>query len=205
MDFSIFKWVKYCTKLIGYTLKDFSAFFLILGHNIAMPLKSLMKNPVLVIGVLMMFIFLYQTGKKLNWWEQRRKKLMPSSCQAVLVKLERRIPANWHADCEGQTYNNLAVEIKYPQESDAPKEPLQKVRALLYREMANDLISVAKNSPDENLERTNIVRMKLMHPQMEINAITEGRFITKLKTLTDKSLIAQHLKVTVQVRESLVQ
>ena len=67
--------------------------------------------------------------------------------------------------------------------------------------MANDLISIAKISPGDNLERTDIVRLKMIHPELVINAITEGKYIVKLKTLTDKRLIAEHLKVTVQVQE----
>jgi len=170
----------------------------------------------LVIGVLMMLIFVFQAGKKFNWWESRRQKLMPSSCKAVLVKLDRRIPQNWSTYCEGSSYNNLAVEINYALEKEeniknkdskvtplSKEESIKKTRALLYREMANDLISVAKNSPEDNLEKTDIIRFKLTHPQMVINAITEGKYIVKLKTLTDKRLIAEHLKVTVQVQEVL--
>lgn len=174
-----------------------------------MPLKSLMKNPMLVVGVLMMLIFVFQAGKKFNWWEMRRQKLMPSSCKAVLVKLSRRIPANWSAHCEGTTYNNLAIDINYPVEkisdsatkAEAKSNDPKAIRALLYREMANDLISVAKISPEDNLERTDIVRMKMIHPKLIINAITEGKYLVKLRTLTDKKLIAEHLKVTVQVQE----
>jgi len=156
----------------------------------------------LVVGVLMMLIFVFQTGKKFNWWEMRRQKLMPSSCRAVLVKLNRRIPQNWHTLCEGKAYNNLAIEINYPVEKqDGKSKALKQIKALLYRELANDLIAVAKNSPEDNLERTDIIRMKMIHPQLIINAITEGKYIIKLKTLTDKRLIAEHLKVTVQVQE----
>lgn len=176
-----------------------------------MPLKSLMKNPMLVVGVLMMLIFVFQAGKKFNWWELRRQKLMPSSCKAVLVKLSRRIPENWSAHCEGKTYNNLAIDINYPVEKISDPSTKAKVeekskdqkaiRALLYREMANDLIAVAKNSPEDNLERTDIIRIKMIHPKLIINAITEGKYLVKLQTLTDKKLIAEHLKVTVQVQE----
>ncbi len=158
----------------------------------------------LVVGVLMMLIFVFQAGKKFNWWESRRQKLMPSSCKAVIVKLARRIPQNWSVNCEGKTYNNLAVEINYPVEKEEIKEKsqnLQQIRALLYREMANDLIAVAKNSPEDNLERTDVIRLRMNHPKLVINAITEGKFLIKLKTLTDKKLIAEHLKVTVQVQE----
>ncbi|MAF77880.1 MAG: hypothetical protein CME63_03665 [Halobacteriovoraceae bacterium] len=188
---------------------SYKANYLILGYTLFMPLRSLMKNPMLVVGVLMMMIFLFQAGKKFNWWESRRQKLMPSSCKAVLVKLERRIPENWQTSCEGKIFNNLAVEINYPvlekqeKQKDQAKSNKDRVRSLLYREMANDLISIAKNSPSDNLEKTDIVRIKLIHPEMTINAVTEGKYIVKLQTLRDKRLIAEHLKVTVQVQETL--
>ncbi len=172
-----------------------------LRYNAFMPYKSLMKNPMLAIGVLMMVIFLFQANKKYNWWESRKQKLMPSSCKAVLVKLDRRIPQNWHTQCEGTSYNNLVVEVNFPVEKSSESEDIKQVRAKLYREMANDLISVAKISPEDNLQNTDIVRLKMIHPKLIINAITEGKYIVKLKTLTDKRLIAEHLKVTVQVQE----
>lgn len=127
---------------------------------------------------------------------------MPSSCKAVRVKLDRRIPANWSSFCEGKDFNNLAVHINYP----APKNDLDAgkddIRKLVYRELANDLILIAKNSPSDNLERTNIVRVRFIHPKIQVDAVTEGKYIVKLQTLTNKELIAQHLKVTVQVKES---
>jgi hypothetical protein len=172
------------------------------GHNRPMPLKSLMKNPVLAIGILFMIIFLFQAGEKYNWWPSRREKLMPSSCKAVRVKLDRRIPANWSSACEGKDFNNLAVTIKYAQEKDKEIKDPKSLGQLVYRELANDLILIAKNSPADNLERTNIVRVRFIHPQKQVDAITEGKYLVKLKTLSDKKLIAEHLKVTVQVRES---
>lgn len=167
-----------------------------------MPLKSLMKNPILAIGILFMVIFLFQAGEKYNWWPSRAQKLMPSSCKAVRVKLDRRIPANWHTECEGSDFNNLAVTIKYAQELDKKVDKEDDLNKLVYRELANDLIRIAKNSPGDNLERTNIIRIRFIHPQKQIDAITEGKYLVKLQTMNDKRLIAEHLKVTVQVRES---
>ncbi len=167
-----------------------------------MALKSLMKNPILAIGLLFMIIFFFQAGEKYNWWASRRQKLTPSSCKAVTVKLDRRIPANWSTACEGSDFNSLAITVKFPQEADKKLTKEDDIRKLIYRELANDLIRIAKNSPGDNLERTNIVRVRFIHPQRQIDAITEGRFLVKLQTMTDKNLIAQHLKVTVQVKES---
>lgn len=167
-----------------------------------MPLKSLMKNPILAIGLLFMIIFLFQAGEKYNWWPSRRQKLMPSSCKAVRVKLDRRIPANWSTKCEGKDFNSLAVTIKYAQEKDKMIKDPKDLSRLVYRELANDLILIAKNSPADNLERTNIVRIHFIHPQKQVNAITEGKYLVKLQTMQDKRLIAEHLRVTVQVKES---
>lgn len=167
-----------------------------------MPLKSLMKNPILAIGILFAIIFLFQAGEKYSWWPSRRQKLMPSSCKAVLVKLERRIPANWKSLCEGKSFNNLAVIINYPVEKESKELEEKELNRLIYRELANDMISIAKNSPSDNLERTDIVRIRFNHPQKTVNAITEGKFLVKLQTMTDKNLIAQHFQTTVQVQEA---
>lgn len=127
---------------------------------------------------------------------------MPSSCKAVRVKLDRRIPANWSTECEGKDFNSLAVTIKYAQEKNKKVGDTQKLGQIVYRELANNLIQIAKNSPADNLERTNIVRVRFIHPQKQVDAITEGKYLVKLQTMTEKRLIAEHLKVTVQVKES---
>lgn len=164
-----------------------------------MPFKSLMKNPILAIGILMMFIFLATAGPKLGWWESRTDKLRPTSCKAVIVKLERRIPANWQTGCEGPRRTNLYVTINEAENSNIQNN-LEK--QYIYRLLANHMISIAKNSPVDNLERTPYVRIRLHYRERVINALTEGRFIIKLATLTDPKLIAEHLKVTVQIQEA---
>jgi len=161
-----------------------------------MPLPKLIQNPILAIGILMMFIFLVTAGPKLGWWEARSDKLRPTSCKAVLVKLSKRIPQNWKVFCEGETKENMAVVINSPIGSHE-----KKVKELLYRSLANDLISIAKNSPEDNLERTPYVRVQVNHPKLILNALTQGQYLTKLRTLTVPKLIAEHLKVTVQIQE----
>lgn len=148
-----------------------------------------------MIGILLMTIFLFQLSEK--GFFGNRANLMPSSCKSVLVKLDRRIPENWKSYCEGKTVNNMVIEI----ESPIGKLPKDKLRAALYRNLANDMILIAKNSPPDNLERTDFVRLKVRHTDGEINALTQGRFMIKLSTLTDMKLISEHIKTTVQVSE----
>lgn len=160
-----------------------------------MALKTLIKNPILGVGILLMSIFLmglYKDGKIF-----KRENLIPTSCKALTVKLDRRIPANWSTGCEG---NNLWVHINYP--ADKKEYKPENLRKLLYRELANYLILVAKNSPSDNLERTDYVRLRIIHPLLTINALTEGKYLIKMATLKDQKLIAEHLKVTVQVQET---
>jgi len=157
--------------------------------------KNLFKNPVLIIGILFLAIFLMGLSKK-GYLRNARKNLIPTSCRATLVKLNRRIPANWKTECEG---NNLSINITYV---ETKKFDDSKLRQYLYREVANNLIHIAKNSPDDNLERVDIVRLKYQHPKLIVNAVTEGKYLVKLATLKNKKLIAEHFKTTVQIQET---
>ena len=145
----------------------------------------------------MMTIFLFQLRDK-GYFSARRNRLMPTSCRAVIVKLDKRIPSNWSSSCEG---NNLAVSINYLMDKSKVVEKKQ-IRAILYRELANDLILISKNSPIDSLERTDIVSVKIKHNDFYINAITEGKFLIKLATISSIELIKEHIHATVQVKES---
>jgi hypothetical protein len=165
-----------------------------------MPLKKLIQNPILAVGILMMFIFLSTYGPKLGLWEARSDKLRPTSCKAVIVKLVKRVPANWSVFCEGKTKDNLAIKIK---SSHTDIKDINKLRSILYRQLANDLISTAKTAPSDNLEKTPYVRFLVEHPIMNLNALTQGQYLVKLSTLRDSKLIAEHLKVTVNIQETV--
>ncbi|ATH08777.1 hypothetical protein BIY24_12710 [Halobacteriovorax marinus] len=159
--------------------------------------KLLTKYPILMVGLLLMALFLFQLRDK-GIFQSRKESMTASSCKAVRVMLDKRIPSNWNSKCEG---NNLALSINMMIEQSKYKS-FENLRAIMYRELANDLILTAKNSPSDSLERTDIVRVRLNHDKLEINAITEGRFIVKLATIKSSQLIKEHLKATVQVKES---
>jgi hypothetical protein len=155
--------------------------------------NSLMKKPILVMGILMLIVVAYQAKKNRPWGLFHNEKLLPTSCQAVLVKLKKAIPKNWNAFCEK---SNLAIEIV---ETEV-KDPTQ-IKRQLYRLLANDLIYIAQNSPQDSLERVDFVRVKLIHPQIELNALTEGKYLIKLTELTSQNLISDHLQATVKIQE----
>jgi hypothetical protein len=157
--------------------------------------NSLTKNPVLALGILMFGLFLYQVAKQEKWGIFYNEKLVSTSCRGALVRLEKKIPANWRVSCEG---NNLAVEIK----EIAIPEKAPNLKALMYRQLANHMSFIAKMSQADILEKVLFVRFKIMHPQMEINAVTEGQYIVKLVTLETPEHIMTHLKSTVHVKET---
>lgn len=157
--------------------------------------NSLMKKPILVIGIIMFSLFLFQVARKEKWGIFYNEKLISTSCKGVLVALEKRVGANWKVFCEG---NNLAVEIE---ETTIPKNATN-LRALMYRQLANHMAHVARNSPVDILEKVLFVRFRISHPGMTINAVTEGKFIVKLATLETPEHIMAHLQSTVQVKES---
>lgn len=155
-----------------------------------------MKNPVLAIGIILMALFIYQVANEEKWGVFYNQKLTSTSCRAEVIKIEKKIPANWRAFCEG---NNLAVEIK---ELGVPADA-KNLKSLMYRQLANHMSHVARISHTDILEKVDFVRFKVMHPKMEINAVTEGKFIVKLATLESPEHIMTHLQSTVQVKETI--
>lgn len=158
-----------------------------------MILKSLMKNPILVIGIILFGLFIHQVATKEKWGIFSNDKLIPTSCRAALVRINKHIPQNWKTECEG---NNLAVLITEDFEGSA-----EKVQMLMYRQLANHMSHIAKVSTPDILEKVMFVRLQLIHPVLTVNAVTEGQYIVKLATLEDPELIRSHLKSTVQVQE----
>lgn len=158
-------------------------------------MKSLMNKPILIIGILLSSVFLMNRYSEHGVWN--RDRLVPTSCRAVLVMLERRIPENWKTACEG---NNLNVVVQHIVLKTEPTE-LPKLRRLLYRELANGLILLAQNSPSDNLERTDGVSFRYLHPKLEIGALTQGKFVVKFSTIKNKEMIKRHLQATVKVKE----
>ena len=159
-------------------------------------MRYLMQKPVLAIGLIMFGLFLYQVANDRKWGIFHNEKLISTSCKAVVVRLEKKIPENWKIFCEG---NNLAVDIN---EVAIPPEAAN-LKVLMYRQLANHMSFVARSSHSDILEKVYLVRFKLNHPKMVINAVTEGKFIVKLATLESPEHIMTHLKTTVQVKEEI--
>lgn len=156
--------------------------------------KTLFKNPIFTLGIFLMGIFIYQLSNGGKFPLFNREELTPTSCSAVKANLRKRIPSSWEATCDKGV---LIMNIQLTTERDLSEKEL---RELIVREMANDLFLIARYSPEENLERTPSVVVKLNHAKIGMNARTEGKTLVRLATLTDKKLIAEHLKATVDTQ-----
>ena len=107
--------------------------------------------------------------------------------------LDRRIPSNWATKCDN---NNLSIAI-----TPTKKVEAKNLKAYLYRELANSMIYIAKNSPVDGLERVLIVSIEMHSKELQINAITEGKDIVKFSTIRDRNLVLDHMRSTVNVKE----
>ncbi len=154
-----------------------------------MVVKILWEKPILTIGILMFSIFLFQVSKN--------KSYIATSCRSTLVMLEKRVPVTWKCSC---LKNELTVDVLETEVGD--HQNTQDLRMKLYRNMANHLIFIAKNSPQDSLERVDIIRLRLIHPKVVIQAFSLGKNAVKLSTITSKKFIAEHLKATVKIKET---
>lgn len=164
-----------------------------------MILSKLIKNPFLAIGLLMLTIILLQQGKD-GIFSSRIKKLHSTSCDSALIMLSKRIPKSWDIKCEK---NKMKVKIEHPAPPNINIEDLNKEKFFIYRELANDLIFIAKNSPSDSLERTTSVEVLAESKNIIINAIASGNDISKLETIKTNEFIMEHLKRAVQIKEKI--
>ena len=157
--------------------------------------KKILQNPIFAIGVLFFIIFILDLNTRKGELF-RREKFLANSCRATLVMLDKRIPETWQTNCEG---DNLAITIESElNNSESSQSPLRKV---LYKELANNLVFISQNSPEDSLQNVIIVRIRLISKNLDINAVTEGKYLVKYKNLKQTKFIAEHLKSTVQVQE----
>ena len=153
-----------------------------------------MKKPVLMIGILFMAIFLMDLDRR-GLLSKRKELLKATSCRAVLVKLDRRIPKTWKTKCQD---NNMEVDIPL---SLPEKVPPDKVKSFYYRELANYLVSIAIHSPSDNLEKTELIHVKVESDGLIIHAYTKGGDLVKLATMANTQFISKHLQRTVKIVE----
>ena len=145
----------------------------------------------------MMGIFIYSPEGK-RFIAKYRNNYIPSDCRALIDRTEKSIEekfANWKFDCLEEV---LTIEIPFQKPE---KLKVDKLRAAMYRELANKLVFIAKSSNEETLERVYNIKIKLIHDDLTILAQTHGDELVKFQTLREESNIIRHLQKTVKVKE----
>ncbi len=165
----------------------------------------MMNRPILMVGILFMVIFLSNINYK-KQFKERQNALEAHSCPAVLIQLNRHIPQSWKTQCDR---NDMTVTITLDEKvlekvllkHKESKQLSEAIHAVHYRELANSLTHIAKHSPNYTLERTGNIKVLLETSKLKIGAYTHGQYLFKLPSLTDPTMIAEHLKATVQIKE----
>ncbi len=147
--------------------------------------KSLLNKPILAIGILLFTVFMLDLSRRGVLF--KNPKYIATSCKSAIVMLKKRSPDTWAIDCEKDV---LVVQIESNLKTPDPKN----LQPALYRELANNIIFISKNSLNESLERTPMVRIKMRHPKYDLNALAEGKYIAKLATMNRPEFIAEQLK-----------
>lgn len=163
-----------------------------------MILKSLMKNPILVIGFLFMAIFLFQLRDG-GFFAKRAESMIPTSCKAVVVRLAKYMHKSWDIECKG---NNLQIEIEVD-EVVIPKllSDMKELRPKMYKALANSYSTISKYSPEDSLSRTDFISVRLIHHNLTLNSISEGKHVANVKSLKDLNNLSKHFSQTVRVQE----
>lgn len=159
----------------------------------------------LVLGILMMGLFLYDQSEKsegsFSFFERDIFQLTHCSAVEEQVSIKTNGGKNsdrFELDCDS---NNLSVKEVFSVPEGLSGEELKRA---LYKRLANSLKLIAELSEKDSLERVLIIRYELEAPsKLTVSAITEGKYLSKLGTLQRPDFIAKHLQATVQVSEQM--
>jgi hypothetical protein len=156
-----------------------------------------MEKPVLAIGIIFISLFLFDLNRR-GYLDSFKNRFNPTSCYGALPYLSKRLPKESKARCDN---NNLRVSWTIAIGELIRVDKPEKILAANYRELANNLTFIAKNTPQELLNAITTVTLMQEGEDYTLTAISEGRKLSLLKDLKSPELIAEHLRNTVKVQE----
>lgn len=155
--------------------------------------KNAMKYPALVAGIIMFAIFLSDPKTK-SWWGSIKGRYIPNTCRALIDRVSEHQPDNWSMECPGTSKMILTVASEHSSDE-------KNLRTLTYRTMANTLKSFAVMANPETLINLHTFEVLIEHEDFEVLGRTDGQALTKLRSIEGQNKIAQHLRLTVKVKE----
>lgn len=153
-----------------------------------------MKYPVLIVGVVMFLIFLNDHKTKI-WWNEISLRYIPSTCISLKDRISPKAPSHWTLKCS--TTEDMILEVKFEKVANEDNN----TRALYYRALANELKTFSLFANPETLTHLRSLKMILKGDRLSVIAQTDGEALVRLSQINDKDLLAQHLKLTVKVKE----
>lgn len=156
--------------------------------------RGAMKYPVLITGIIMFLLFLSNEKTKI-WWNEISMRYIPSTCKSLQSRMESKLPDHWKIRCAN--IDSLILRAKVQKD---PAESSQ-ARPLYYRILANELTSFAVMANPETLVHLKSFKLYLKGKHLKILASTDGEALVQLSRLKDKERIAEHLRLTVKVKE----
>jgi len=166
--------------------------------------KSLMKYPLIMLGLLMTYLFLNQLKNQgVDWFKPDR--FYTSSCRSALVMLDKRRPKSWETHCDIPSNEMKVVlpslQIPHPLNHPIPEELSRDSGKI--KLIANTLIYISQNSLNDSLERVRFVGVFLPvstnGQKMEWRVTIKGKYLAEIGLAKDpmvqETLIAKHSKL----------
>lgn len=167
---------------------------------------AILKRPVLMIGILMMIIFLYQL-----YDSQYAERFNTEPCRSAIVGVKNHVKTNTKLKCSN---HNLVLEEKIAFK-EAPKTRAEALR-IGYTTLANGLMFVATNADNDSLEHTPYVVYRVTSKYVDIGSRIEGKHLAKFASLAitkkdeqdevallnKRKIIAEHLHAHAEVQET---
>jgi hypothetical protein len=157
--------------------------------------KKLLKYPVLIIGIILFGIYVTDP-KTADYWRKYNRRFIPSTCDAIESRISDKVDKTWSLDCPG---TQLLI-IKLPYESKLA-EKFPSIRRNMYKLLANSLVKLSQVSNPEAMQNLGHLKMVIEHPRLKILAKTDGEAINQFLKLKYQVDIADHLKLTVKIKE----
>ena len=157
--------------------------------------KKAFKYPVLIIGIILFGLYIFDPKTK-EFWRKYNRRFIPSTCDALVSRSASKADTTWSFDCPG--IQLLVVKIPYESQ---PNEKYPVTRVNMYKLLANSLVNLSKITNPETMENLQLLKVIVENPRLNILAKTDGEAIVgflKFKTQED---IAAHLKLTVKTQE----
>lgn len=157
--------------------------------------RKALKYPVLIIGIIFFTLYLLDP-KTSEYWSKHSRRFIPSTCDALVDRAEPKADEDWSFSCPGTQLLILKIPVS---EIKDEKFPATRVRA--YKLLANSLVKLSQISNPETMEFLQNIKVILEHSRLKVLAKTDGNAVNKFIGMTDQDKIAEHLKLTVKIKE----